>query len=98
MNDEFYDALDFQPFSIEYDPEHAELGLRTISDETYAKVRPGAVLRLKEIGKRSTGDGTHKGRYALVGDVNAILGGCDDCMSFVWEDIEGIAYLDELLG
>jgi len=36
-------------------------------------------------------------KYVLVGDVNRILGVCDDCTTFDWEDINGIAYLDEYL-
>lgn len=36
-------------------------------------------------------------KYVLVGDVNELLGVCDDCTTFDWEDINGIAYLDEYL-
>jgi len=46
MTDEFYAKLAFEPFTVEYDDNH---GLRTRSDATYEKVRPGAVLRLKPV-------------------------------------------------
>jgi len=96
MTDEFYAKLAFEPFTVEYDDNH---GLRTRSDATYEKVRPGAVLRLKPVEDRAEEPDNDSGhmtdaRYVLVGDVNKLLGVCDDCMTFCWEDIEAIAYLD----
>lgn len=31
--------------------------------------------------------------YRLVGDVNTVLGLCDDCTDFGWSDVEAVAYL-----
>jgi hypothetical protein len=54
-------------------------GLET--DETRKQVRSGAVLKLKD------------GFTYFVGDVNDILGVCDDCTEFSFSDIAEIAYL-----
>ena len=42
-------------------------------------IKPGTVLQLKN------------GKYLLVGDVNPLLGVCDDCQECHYEDIEFIA-------
>lgn len=44
------------------------------------RIRAGAVLRVG-------------GEDYLVGDVNELLGVCDDCRDFRYEDIDAIAYL-----
>ena len=45
------------------------------------KLVPGMVLKTKDK------------TYLLVGDVNTIMGVCDDCKNYEIEDIRGIAFL-----
>jgi hypothetical protein len=90
MKDAFYETLTFTPFTVTYDEEH---GLRTRSSECEALVRPGTVLRLKPPEERSDEHEDYPLTFVLVGNCNTILGLCDDCTGFDWEDIEAVAYL-----
>jgi hypothetical protein len=49
--------------------------------EKRPRLKPGDVLFMKD------------GKYLLVGDVNKVLGVCDDCTDYSMEDIKGIATL-----
>lgn len=80
---EIIDNLDFQPFKYEVGPPFEGATYMRPTKETRARVQPGAVLKLKT------------GGFYLVGDCNAILGVCDDCCEFGYEDIAEIAYLWE---
>jgi len=90
MNDALYESLTFHPFAVTYDEEH---GLRTRSRVCEARVFPGSVLRLKAPDQRSEEHEEYPLTYVLVGNCNAILGLCDDCVGFDWEDIDAVAYL-----
>lgn len=69
---------------LDFKPFKYELRSRGLeTDETRKQVRSGAVLKLKD------------GTTYFVGDVNDILGTCDDCTAFSFSDIAEIAYLWE---
>lgn len=75
--------LEFKPFV--YETTKDVFGIYP-TEKTINQIRTGAVLKLRR----------KKPRYALVGTVNRLLGVCDDCKNFELEDIEAIAYLDDL--
>ena len=77
--------LTFKPFKYEED---TECGFLYRTEATAAQVRPGAVLKLRPAENRS--------KYVLVGDVNRLLGVCDDCTDFDLKDIVSIAYIYQL--
>lgn len=77
------DSLTFEPFIFEKEPPWEGAEHMSISEATKRRVRTGAVVRLKD------------GDVYFVGDCNAILGVCDDCCEFKYEDIGEIAYLWE---
>lgn len=75
--------LNFQPFQYEDELSWPGATRRSVTEATRARVRTGAVLRHRD------------GTVYVVGDINEILGACDDCCPFDYEDIAEIAYLWE---
>jgi len=58
--------------------------LKSFTFKEYNKqneIKTGDILRLKE------------GQIVLVGDVNQLLGVCDDCTEFNKDDIDSIAHI-----
>lgn len=78
MNQELIKSLKFKKFKY-----------IKIKDPTFpgmildapGQIKPGDVLHMKD------------GEYLLVGDVNKVLGVCDDCTNYELKDIKEIATL-----